>query len=139
MVDRGQGLNGVMTTVWHLNTTSSFWTWIYGSPDVQLRTHDATFYGGTWGPGCFIDENDRVWLYGGIGAHSTMDYNDYGSIWTFDTRGKREYELEYGPDTFKIQSVVVSDDYHPDNHPGASHSSLFVDRMDGTAMLVSAP
>eukprot|EP00029_Vermamoeba_vermiformis_P006302 TRINITY_DN2432_c0_g1_i2.p2 TRINITY_DN2432_c0_g1~~TRINITY_DN2432_c0_g1_i2.p2 ORF type:complete len:263 (+),score=59.27 TRINITY_DN2432_c0_g1_i2:587-1375(+) len=83
-----------------------------------------------------MDENDRAWLYGGRGVNSAEKYDRYGSIWTFDTRGKREYELEYGPDTFRIPPQVVSSDYNADNHPGAGEALLFIDRMDGTLMLV---
>ncbi len=53
--------------VWHFNTTSNLWTYIYGSVTAQSITHIATFYGGVWLGGCFMDDNDRVWLFGGYG------------------------------------------------------------------------
>ncbi len=131
----GYNYYGISNSVWHFNTTSLNWNFIYGSTFPITRTHNATFYGGTELAGCFMDENDRVWLFGGWGQ-SASGTGDYGSLWTFDTSGTRQYELEYGPDTFKARSVSVSADFHADNHPGASQGSLLVDRMDGTLLLV---
>ncbi len=133
----GRNYNGYTNAVWHFNTTSLLWTFISGS--VKQQVGNATFYGGAWMTSCFIDENDRVWLYGGYGELN-FSYDDYPSIFTFDTRGKREYELEFGPANYSEKTILpqsVSADYHPDNHPGASEGSIFIDRLDGTVMLVS--
>ncbi len=132
----GYNNNGVTSSVWHFNTTSLLWTFITGSITEQSFNYNATLFGGVWTPGCFIDENDRVWLYSGWGT-TAGNYDDYGSIWTFDTRVKREWEPEYGPEAAGVYPVSVSTDYHPDNHPGSGEGMLFVDRMDGTAMVVA--
>ncbi len=132
----GYNSYGVHSSVWHFNTTSLLWTFITGSITEQKVNYNATYFGGVWNPGCFIDENDRVWLYSGWG-NTANGYEDYGSIWTFDTRVKREWEPEFGPDTVGAYPVSVSADYHPDNHPGSGEGMLFVDRMDGTAMMVA--
>ncbi len=133
----GSNFNGVTSSVWHFNTTSLLWTFITGSiEELPAGNYNATFFGGVRTPGCFIDENDRVWLYGGWGT-SANGHEDYGSIWTFDTRVKREWELEFGPERVSAPPKSVSADYHPDNQPGSGETMLFVDRMDGTAMLVA--
>jgi hypothetical protein len=127
----------VTNLVWHFNTTSKLWTYVHGNVVTISDPHNSTFFGGSWSAGCDIDENDRVWLYGGWAIKDPNNYDDYGSIWTFDTRVKREWEFEYGADTYQITSQVASDDYHPDNHPAAAESSLFIDRHDGTMMLAA--
>lgn len=127
----------ITNTVWHFNTTSRLWRFIGGDIPVIEDGHTTKFFGGAWGAACDMDDNDRVWLYGGWGYHPSGSGN-YANIWTFDTRGNRVWEFENGgDDTFLRKPQVVAADYHPDNHPGASEHSIFVDRRDGTMMLVS--
>jgi hypothetical protein len=134
----GYGFNDVTNMVWHFNTTSMLWTFVHGSSSTINEAHSTALFGGAWGVGCDIDENDRVWIYGGWGLIGEKQYDDYGNIWTFDTRGDRVYEFENGGnDTIARRPQVVSDDYHPDNYPAASENSLFIDRLDGTLMLVT--
>lgn len=125
----GQGYSGYVDAVWHFNTSSWLWTFIAGSIQEQVDRQNSTYYGGTWMPGCFIDANDRIWLFGGYNS------DDYGSLWTFDTRVKREWELEWGDDTYRALPQSVSTDFNADNHPGAAEGCLLIDRMDGTLML----
>ncbi len=132
----GYNTNEFTSGVWHFNTTSLLWTFVHGNIENPGLGNNATYFGGSWMSGCFIDVNDKVWLYGGWGPNESA-YDDYGSIWTFDTRTKRVWELEWGPDTYMARPRSVSSDYHPDNHPGAGEGMVFVDRLDGTLMLAA--
>lgn len=128
----------VTNTVWHFNMTSKLWTFISGDITASTDPHNTTYFGGAWGIGCDIDDNDRVWIYGGWGYYApSYDRDDYGNMWTYDTRVKREWEFESGGEyTLKRPPQVVSDDYSADNYPGASDNSLLIDRLDGTLMLL---
>lgn len=122
-------------SVWHFNTTSLLWTWISGDVNANYASHNDTYFGGTSGAGCYIDTNDRVWLYGGWGFDGDFSTRKaYGSIWTYDTRTTRDWELEYF--NAEGRATIVSEDYDAGNIPPACESCIYVDRLDGTAMLV---
>ncbi len=139
-------LSGVMISpaestnrVWHFNTTSLQWTFISGNTSFVQTVYADSLYGGRQGPGCDIDENDRVWLFGGSEASagsSPVVFFMYSDVWSFDTR-TTQWQLERGSDatTKNNAQTVVSEDFHPDNNPSARETASFVDRKDGTLIM----
>ncbi len=119
--------------VWHFNTTSLLWTFISGNDTSVDTTYGSNpFYGGRILPGCDIDENDKVWLFGGEGsAQGLFD------MWSFDTRTK-QWQLEYGTQNNILNGAnIVSSDFHADNYPSAKRAPALVNRNDGTLVLAS--
>lgn len=130
----GWNTNSIATSsVWHFNATSLRWTFKYGNMTQSVATEWGAnpVFGGRWSPGCDIDENDQVWLFGGWSKG--IDYSD---MWSYDTR-TNHWQLEYGSEVnFNNNATVVSDDYHANNMPNAREGPALVDRRDGTLILV---
>ncbi len=139
----GDSYFGYTDTAWHFNTTSLQWTFVSGNTTVLHFGHLFTkfgsnpIYGGRSLLGCDIDENDRVWLFGGGGYFENGEKNDFSDMWSYDTR-THQWQLEYGSNAnFWNGPTVVSDDFHPGNIPPAKEGMTVVDRKDGTILVAA--
>lgn len=126
----GNSDNQATNRVWHFNTTSLLWTFISGNSTLVSTTWgEPPFYGGRQAPACDIDENDRVWLFGGL---ATTYFSD---MWSFDTR-TTQWQLERGSAASVNNGPnVASDEFHPDNVPRSREVASLVDRKDGTLLM----
>ncbi len=124
-----------LSSIWHFNTTSLMWTWMWGAIDTaESSDFNNGYFGGRWGAGGFIDAEDRIWIFGGVG--STPTSGEWGDLWSFDTN-TLEWRVEWGgPNSFLAKGAVVSDDLNPGNIPAARAGAQLVDRLDGTLMIV---
>jgi hypothetical protein len=130
--------NNTTNTVWHFNTTSYMWTWVWGEVNTFVNPDFSTnYWNGRYSAGGFIDNNDRVWLFGGYGSSpSTEDQDSWNDIWSFDTK-TLEWRVEWGNESSYVAvNSIVSDDFHPGNHPSGRYASQMIDRYDGTFMIV---
>jgi hypothetical protein len=117
--------------VWHYNTTSHMWSLQHGDPlsSWQMTEYENNFWPGRRTPGCTIDEEDRVWLFGGFVGEVMND------MWSFDTKAV-ELRVERGLNaTYKAGSIVSFDTFDIDNYPAGRDRALMVDRRDGTIMM----
>lgn len=125
-------------TVWHFNTTSYMWTWVWGEVSTAVAPDFSNnYWSGRYAAGGFIDSDDRVWLFGGFGNSPENNGEDsWDDMWSFDTK-TLEWRVEWGNESsFRAEPAIVSDDFHPGNRPGGRYSSQMIDRYDGTFMIV---
>jgi hypothetical protein len=131
------GYNGERSVngVWHYNTTSRMWSLQHGDPSSteQYPNFDTNFWPGRWAAGCTIDEEDRVWLFGGY-ARTPPNYG-WNDMWSFDTKTV-EWTVERGfDDSYFLGSVVSYNTYDTNNYPRGREMARMVDRRDGTIMM----
>lgn len=122
--------------VWQYNTKSRHWSLQSGdlANSNQYPNFETNFWPGRWSAGCTIDDEDRVWVFGGFA--STTPFETWNDMWSFDTKtGTWRVELPFKL-TNNAGSVVSFDTYDAKNYPSARDRSGMVDRRDGTIMLV---
>ncbi len=126
-------------SVWHFNTTSMMWTWMWGELNT-LKTIDFAnnYWNGRWAAGADIDSNDRVWIFGGYGSQPEgfNEQLDWGDLWSFDTK-TLEWRVEWGNESSfsTTGSVAVPDEFDVGNYPAARDGTVLIDRKDGTLMI----
>ncbi len=100
--------NRAFSGVWHYNTTSHMWSLQHGDPTSAVQDPDYAnlFWPGRWSPGCTIDTDDRVWLFGGYAETSPTNWND---MWSFDTKNVT-WRVERETNSTLFQGNVVSFD-----------------------------
>lgn len=120
-------------SVFHYNTTTGWWTWIFGNPDDYVVANITEgVYGGRTAPGCTIDTDDKIWLFGGSG--NSQQYND---LWSFDTK-TRQWQVEFeGTENNGASSVVTNNTFAEGNVPATVQGCAMVDRQDGTLMIAA--
>jgi hypothetical protein len=131
------GYNGERSVngVWHYNTTSRVWSLQHGDPSSTEQSPDFEnkVWPGRWEAGCTIDEEDRVWLFGGYA--NTVPFRTWNDMWSFDTKTV-EWRVERGLNlTFHEGSVVSYNTYDINNYPSGRDRVQMVDRRDGTIMM----
>ncbi len=124
--------------VWHYNTTSGMWSLQWGDPTATppsstFPDYQNKIWPGRWGPGCTIDEDDRVWLFGG--SDSSTAYQLWNDLWSFDTR-TITWRVDRDADASTLSGSMSSfDTYSIYNYPTQRDAASMVDRRDGTFIM----
>ena len=109
----------------------------YGSDPTDFASNT---WGGRWFPAATIDEEDRIWIFGGYGIQPNGSiYNEqltWGDMWSFDTK-TLEWRVEWGNESSFLTdgSVAVPDAFDIGNYPSTRDGPLMVDRQDGTLLV----
>ncbi len=124
----GMTNNVIANNVWHFNTTSKLWRFVSGDkiPSGDAWSN-ATYFAGFYYANCDIDEDDKVWCYGGEG--------NLGDLWMYDTRSDT-WTHKFGNFSVVPPNVASANDFDPDNIPSVSMGN-FINRRDGTFMLIT--
>jgi hypothetical protein len=126
---------GAREGVWHYNTTFRMWSLQHGDPtsEDEYPDFENNYWPGRWMAGCTIDEEDRVWLFGGYSDYfPNYSWND---MWSFDTKTVA-WRVERGFNDSSLQGNLISfDTYDVNNYPSARDLVRIVDRRDGTIMM----
>jgi hypothetical protein len=130
-------LGGTRPGLWHFNTTSLEWALMWGNTSNSMPTDFENKY---WGLRVLapstIDEDDRIWTFGGYSYQSPRGY--WGDLWSFDTK-TLEWRVEWGDESSVNTngSVVDPDTFDIGNYPRARYGPVMVDRKDGTLLIGS--
>jgi hypothetical protein len=135
-----QGYEIVSNNVWHFNMTSKLWRFVSGDkiPSSSVRSN-STHFAGLVRAGCDIDQNDKIWCFGGNGPVDSVDsfaYSSFSDLWTYDTRTD-VWTHKFGSFESLTSQVASENNYDPGNTPSSGEEQLFIDRKDGTFLLVS--
>lgn len=110
------------------------WSLQWGDPTQTTVDPDDEnkIWPGRWAPGCTIDEDDRVWLFGGYGNTSPTNWND---MWSFDTKTVT-WTVERESNSSMLPGNVISfGTFDINNYPCQRDSVNMIDRRDGSIML----
>jgi hypothetical protein len=124
--------------VWHFNITSKLWRFVSGDMTGSYGISNSTYFAGLTFAGCDIDDNDKIWLFGGEGYINDLGYtSSFADLWSYDTHsGVWSHESGSFADS-GTGNVASEDAYDPENIPSSSQLPLLIDRKDGTLLLVS--
>ncbi len=130
--------SGTVNSVWHFNTTSLMWTFVGGDAlnPVKIDFANKT-WNGRWMAASTIDEEDRIWIFGGYGDGPAGEQRvDWGDMWSFDTTTLK-WRVEWGNESSLLinSSLAVPDDFDINNYPRSRTGGLMVDRRDGTLLV----
>ncbi len=82
-----------LNDLWKFNIATGEWTWVagsdtvnpigqYGTVEQSSSTNDP---GGRTNTEIWYDENDNIWVFGGIGLDENGDTGQLNDLWKFDT------------------------------------------------------
>ena len=99
------------------------------SVDFEIKV-----WNGRWFPSATIDEDDRIWVFGGYSYQSPE--GDWGDLWSFDTK-TLEWRVEWGDESSvgTNGSIADPDTFNIGNYPRARYGPVMVDRKDGTLLV----
>lgn len=121
--------------VWHFNTTSLQWTWMWGDFDNGPADFTNKIWNGRWMPSATIDNDDRIWIFGGYNLPVSGHFGNWGDLWSFDKT--LEWRVEWGDESSFMTngSVAVPNEFNVGNYPSARNGAISVDRKDGTILV----
>jgi hypothetical protein len=124
-----------LNTVWQYNTTSGYWTFVYGSPETFVENnYTENVFGSRTQFACEIDENDLIWVYGGY-TESGYLFWGIGDLWTFDPK-TWNWSVIHNDTLDSYQVIEVRDEFSEKNRPGSRYNHRMINRLDGTLMML---
>ncbi len=125
---------GALNDLWKYTPANGQWTWFKGSKDDDGNAHygskgrfeDKNTPGGRQSSTGWIDQNGKLWLFGGVGSNNRYQCD----LWVYDP-GQDQWAWMSGNDDTNQQPVYDDVGVPTDNgHPGSrAVSSGWVDKL----------
>jgi hypothetical protein len=80
-----QPTEGMLNDLWSYNTSTGFWTWVGGSPNVnQMGVYTGTEQpGARWSSVYWTDKSGNFWLFGGLGYDGSGSIGFLNDLWEY--------------------------------------------------------